>query len=605
MRARAVGSEGVATLTRVTVTPDVQMTFSVATQPGVYALLLGSGISKGAGVRTGWEVAEDLARQLAHQQNEDPGDDPIGWYKRWTGASPDYPSLVEALAPSPANRRNLLRSYFEPTSDDELAQAPVPSSAHRSIAGLVADGLVSVIVTTNFDRLLERALADAGKEPIVIATPDAARGAEPFAHSDITIVKVNGDYLSPNLKNTVDELSSYDEDTDRLLDQVFDQYGLIVCGWSADWDTALRSALSRALSRRYSTYWMHRDPLGEHATRLVAQSKAIAVPIDDADSAFGALADGVAALRAANDKHPPTTDLAVGRLKHYLPDPLNRIKLHDLLASETETVIKNLAEGEAPTQPTATSEERRTWFDEKLRYYESATARLLRLLAVGARFSDSAHHHDLWAHCVDRLANRPFPLRRAPTEAHELQAYPAVLALLAVAMGSAAADNISPLCPTLVDVTMRRPPIPSDAANGPFPVFCAIEYVYANHHLNSVNGGELFASNRLPGVLRPVTVDIVPGAERFGELFDEIEYLLAVVRNGQRSLFEWRAIHHRANYRMGVDDAPLPRGFLDRHSDALIGHGVFENHEELAFARNRYHGTFTDSPICRNLPSEE
>ena len=172
MRARAVGSEGVATLTRVTVTPDVQMTFSVATQPGVYALLLGSGISKGAGVRTGWEVAEDLARQLAHQQNEDPGDDPIGWYKRWTGASPDYPSLVEALAPSPANRRNLLRSYFEPTSDDELAQAPVPSSAHRSIAGLVADGLVSVIVTTNFDRLLERALADAGKEPIVIATPD-------------------------------------------------------------------------------------------------------------------------------------------------------------------------------------------------------------------------------------------------------------------------------------------------------------------------------------------------------------------------------------------------------------------------------------------------
>ena len=118
----------------------------------------------------------------------------------------------------------------------------MPSSAHRSIAALVVEGLVSVIVTTNFDRLLERAIADAGIEPVVIATPDAARGAEPFAHSDITIVKVNGDYLSPNLKNTVDELASYDADTDRVLDQVFDQYGLIVCGWSADWDTALRSA---------------------------------------------------------------------------------------------------------------------------------------------------------------------------------------------------------------------------------------------------------------------------------------------------------------------------------------------------------------------------
>ena len=207
MTARAVGSEGMVTLTRVTVTPDIQMTFSVATQPRVYALLLGSGISKGAGVPTGWEVAEDLARRLADQQKEDPGDDPIGWFKSWSGDNPDYPSFIEALAPSPADRRNLLRGYFEPISDDELDPAPVPSSAHRSIAALVAQGLVSVIVTTNFDRLLERAIADAGKEPVVIATPDAARGAEPFAHSDITVVKVNGDYLSPDLKNTVDELS--------------------------------------------------------------------------------------------------------------------------------------------------------------------------------------------------------------------------------------------------------------------------------------------------------------------------------------------------------------------------------------------------------------
>ena len=602
---RAIGSENVVTLIRVTVTPDVQMTFSVAAQPRVYALLLGSGISKAAGVPTGWEVAEDLARRLADQQDADPGGDPIGWYKSWSGENPDYPSLVEALAPSPADRRNLLRSYFEATSDDEESHAPVPSSAHRSIASLVAQGLVSVIVTTNFDRLLERAIADAGNEPVVIATPDAAQGAEPFAHTDITIIKVNGDYLSPNLKNTVEELSSYDEDTDRVLDQVFDQYGLIVCGWSADWDTALHSALCRARSRRYSTYWMHRDPLGEHATRLVAQTGAIAVPIDDADSAFGALADGVAALRAARERHPPTTDLAVGRLKLYLPDPLNRIKLHDLLESETEAVIKHLAEGEAPVQESPTADGWSTWIDEKLAFYESATARLLRLLAIGARFSDSAHHHDLWAQCVDRLANRSFPIRKAPPAAHELQAYPAVLALLAVAMGSAAADNVAPLCPTLTGVTMRRPPIPSAVPTDPFPVFCAIDYVYANQYIAGVTGGELFVSKRLPDVLRPVTVDVVPDVVRFAELFDEVEYLLAVVYNGQRSRFPWRAIYHTASHRMRLDDSPLPRGLLDRHRDALIDHAVFESGHDLAFARDRYHGTFADPPICLNLSGEE
>ena len=73
-----------------------------------------------------------------------------------------------------------------------------------------------------------------------MSSPEHAAGALPIVHSKCTIIKVHGDYLSPDLKNTVDELAGYDESIDRLLDEVFDQYGLIVCGWSARWDTALR-----------------------------------------------------------------------------------------------------------------------------------------------------------------------------------------------------------------------------------------------------------------------------------------------------------------------------------------------------------------------------
>jgi type I restriction enzyme R subunit len=42
---------------------------------------------------------------------------------------------------------------------------------------LVAGGYVRVIVTTNFDRLIERAIEDAGVTPAVISTPDATEGA--------------------------------------------------------------------------------------------------------------------------------------------------------------------------------------------------------------------------------------------------------------------------------------------------------------------------------------------------------------------------------------------------------------------------------------------
>ena len=44
--------------------PLLQVAFSLHNQRGTYALLLGSGISHAAGIRTGWEIAEDLIHRL-------------------------------------------------------------------------------------------------------------------------------------------------------------------------------------------------------------------------------------------------------------------------------------------------------------------------------------------------------------------------------------------------------------------------------------------------------------------------------------------------------------------------------------------------------------
>ena len=44
--------------------------FSMYSNKGVYALLLGSGISKSAGIPTGWDVTIDLIRKLAAQNGE-------------------------------------------------------------------------------------------------------------------------------------------------------------------------------------------------------------------------------------------------------------------------------------------------------------------------------------------------------------------------------------------------------------------------------------------------------------------------------------------------------------------------------------------------------
>lgn len=153
--------------------PILSLVFSVHYNKGVYALLIGSGVSRSAGIPTGWEVLEDLIRKLAHVKGEDSGPDPAAWFKDKFRREPDYAKLLDALSKSPSVRSQLLRSYFEPNDEERELGLKAPTAAHRAIAEFVSSGYIRVIVTTNFDRLLEMALEEVGVVPTVISTTDA------------------------------------------------------------------------------------------------------------------------------------------------------------------------------------------------------------------------------------------------------------------------------------------------------------------------------------------------------------------------------------------------------------------------------------------------
>lgn len=240
--------------------PLLSLTLALSSKPGIYAVLLGSGISRPAGIPTGWDIVEDLICQVAQLRGEPCTPDPATWYAQTFGEEPDYAVLLRTLAKTPTERNHLLRSYFEPTDEERTQGLKEPTRAHHALAALVKMGLVRVLLTTNFGRLIERALEMAGVHPVVIGTPDAIRGAEPLAHTSCLLLKVHGDYLDTRFLNTPEELAKYTTQVNRLLAQIFNDYGLIVCGWSATWDTALRQALERASSRRYTTYWLSPRP---------------------------------------------------------------------------------------------------------------------------------------------------------------------------------------------------------------------------------------------------------------------------------------------------------------------------------------------------------
>jgi SIR2-like domain len=238
--------------------PFDAVALSLHHSPGVHAILVGSGLSRAAGIPTGWEITVDLIRNLAALNKVNEHDDWPQWYREKYDEEPSYSEIIAKSASTSVGRRAILHRYIDPPEGEDIRK---PTKAHHAIARLVASGAVHVVITTNFDRLIENALREAGVEPTVIAGEDAISGATPLVHSKCTIIKVHGDYLDARIKNTDAELEDYSPAMNHLLDQVFDNFGLLIVGWSGEWDTALRSAILRAPSRRYPLYLAARGVL--------------------------------------------------------------------------------------------------------------------------------------------------------------------------------------------------------------------------------------------------------------------------------------------------------------------------------------------------------
>lgn len=130
-----------------------------------------------------------------------------------------------------------------------------PTKAHKAIAKLAKAGYVRVILTTNFDRLLEQAFESEGITPQVISYEAAISQATPLVHCQIpTIVKINGDYIDCEFRNTSEELDEYPPTMKQYLKRIFEDYGLITCGWSGEWDKGLINIISESTLPRYNSF---------------------------------------------------------------------------------------------------------------------------------------------------------------------------------------------------------------------------------------------------------------------------------------------------------------------------------------------------------------
>ena len=501
-----------------------KLAFNLHNNKGIYCLLLGSGISKAAGIPTGWNVTKDLIEKVGVLKNSEAPNSPFEWYENEFGSPPTYSNLIDHLASTPEERRNLLKSYFEPTEDEKEKGLKVPTKAHKAIANLIKEGYFKLVITTNFDRLLENALQQVGIDPTVISTPDGISGTMPLIHSDITILKVHGDYLDTRIKNTEEELSNYNPKIDNYLDRIFDEFGLIVCGWLGDWDIALRDAILRSPNRRFSSFWTYLGDTSQTFDDLVQKRAGTKINIDGADSFFKSVHEKVKAIEKYKVESPNSIETLVARTKKYLTDEKYEISFHDLIKTEIDNFLESYYK--EFTQEKMNRDVNEKELTERLKRLLNISRRLIAISIQSAYWGQQYHLEHLFK-IFKRLTHLELNHNRAYKAWVNLKYYPALLNYYAFGISALARNKYSFIDELQqFELTEIRNSRKEKAVKKLTPYNCFQDNVLkriSKHEKNYTPKSE-----HLFQTLRDEFKSILPIDEEYTMFFDKFEYLTAL-----------------------------------------------------------------------------
>ncbi len=533
--------------------PILRLAVALQHGKGAYALLLGSGVSRSSGIPTGWEIVLNLVRQLAASSGEhwEPGHE-VAWYVDTFGAEPAYDTLLDQVTGFKVERSQLLAGYIEPTAEDLTDGKKVPKEAHHAIARLVSAGYIRIIITTNFDQLLEEALRAVNIVPRVIATAEAVEQALPLVHQPCTIIKVHGDYTSGELKNTTEELAAYDERLNHLLERVFSDFGLIICGWSAEWDHALRAVVSENASRAYSMFWAVRGDMRNAGAGVMAarEGKAV-IHIDNADSFFQILEEKTHAIQRILQSPTLTADVARATVERYLEDPYaNRIRIRNLVMTEIQHAVEWLDNHVYLSSTPPSPEQIRAELSELV----TALQPVLAMFIIVGRWGEREQHNTLieaLERVMDASRGRDFNLRWAG-----YWAYTTYLLLYAGGIAAVSGDRYEMLYALLTDPTTEQ--IDARQRRSLTWALGTESYIRFGEEIRPIRTNPRDytpLSDQLHDDLIQQFRNLIPDEARYEEDFDRFEYLVALIYrdiaqqqgdNGQWApigCFSWRAIY--------------------------------------------------------------
>jgi hypothetical protein len=202
-----------------------------------FAVLVGAGISRAAGIKTGDEIVQEL-RLVHHEifQNDE---------------DRNYSSVMRKAIPDPSDRRK----YFE-----KMCAGKRPTDEHYILATLLDKRKLRMVLSTNFDYLLEMAAINVCERRPRVFLHDSRFTAEDLLDEIPTLGKLHGDFLFDDIANLEEEMRQHlSEDMRNKLSAALDNSGLIVLGYGGNDQTIiqfLEEVGKRTEALKYGLWWV-------------------------------------------------------------------------------------------------------------------------------------------------------------------------------------------------------------------------------------------------------------------------------------------------------------------------------------------------------------
>ncbi|NNM85167.1 MAG: hypothetical protein HKL96_05345 [Phycisphaerales bacterium] len=201
----------------------------------------------------------------------------------WYNKTNEYSLLFEQLYDQPSQRREFIEYCLKEAS---------PSWGYIFLVNLLDKKVFNTVFTTNFDDLLNEACYTFSQDvrPIVCAHDSSIRSVR-ITSKRPKIIKLHGDFLFDNIKNTVNELESLENNMKDKFKQYAAEFGFIVVGYAGN-DRSVIEPLNWLLSQErnfpHGIYWCipKNAEISENVQNLVRFPRFHLIEIEGFDELF-------------------------------------------------------------------------------------------------------------------------------------------------------------------------------------------------------------------------------------------------------------------------------------------------------------------------------